>query len=144
MKSKLLDFVRPSRKARGASPVRKTSEEDTPPRMPTEDVHERPQVVQRHATEVRGQVGYHYALISKWLRECEEDIERGRDNHEYSALAPVFEANGCTRIDDIPRMTTELIRQLAADAGVTVTIGLVNRVHQYAEEDVMRAKGKFV
>ncbi len=94
-----------------------------------------------HATEVRPRRGgVDFPLIADWLKKCEKHMERGRDDHEYSKLAPVFDANGCTRIDDITRMTTELIRELAAGQGVTVTIGLVNRVHQYALEDVMYVK----
>lgn len=67
-------------------------------------------------------------------------MERGRDHHEYSKLAPVFESNGCTRIDDLTRMSAEMIKQLAVEAGVDVTIGLVYRVHQYAADDVARVK----
>ncbi len=37
-------------------------------------------------------------------------------------------------------MKTELILELAAASGVTVTVGLVNQVHQYAMEDVMHLK----
>ncbi len=105
-------------------------------------VHENvPVVASVHATEVRASQGsFDYPLISDWMKFCERHMERGRDKHEYSLLAPMFEANGCTRIDDIPRMTTTMILELAGVAGVGVTIGLVNRVHEYATEDVMRVK----
>ncbi len=87
-----------------------------------------------------------FPAIEKWLKICEEDFERGRDKHEYTRLVPVFSENGCTRIDDISRMSTELIWDLSARAGVEVTIGLVNRVHQYASDDVQLVKreGKLV
>jgi len=87
-----------------------------------------------------------YPTIANWLQICEEDFERGRDKHEYTKLAPMFAANGCTRIDDIPRMSTDSIKSLTVEAGLDVTIGLVNRVHDYAVEDVARVKhdGKLV
>ena len=88
-----------------------------------------------------GQRGMHkYPTISSWLGECEGDLERGRDQHQYSKLAPVFADNGCTRIDDVARMTPELIMNLATDSGVIVTIGLVNRIHGYAVDDVARIR----
>ncbi len=71
--------------------------------MPTEDVHEAPLPVPARATEVRALGGaVDFPLIADWLKKCEKHIERGRDNHEYSVLATMFDANGCTRIDDIP------------------------------------------
>ncbi len=89
---------------------------------------------------VRTGVQWDFPLIVDWLKKCKKHIECGRDNHEYSKLVPMFNANGCTRIDDVPRMTTELIWELAAAAGVIVMIGLVNRVHQYVMEDVAHLK----
>ncbi len=76
------------------------------------------------------------------MKTCEDDLERGRDHHEYTKLGPVFIDNGCTRIDDVARMSPESIKVLASDAGVAVTIGLVNRVHDYAVEDVARVKNR--
>ncbi len=67
-------------------------------------------------------------------------MERGRDGHDYASMALVFALNGCTRIDDITRLTPAEIRDLARDRGVDVTVGLVNRVLQYATEDVARVK----
>lgn len=54
----------------------------------------------------------------------------------------MFAANGCTRIDDIARLPVELIKQLAVDAGVEVTVALIYRVHEYAKEDVAEVKEK--
>ncbi len=65
---------------------------------------------------------------------------RGRDKHEYTKLLPVFAANDCTRIDDVSRLTAESIKSLAEKEGVSVSIGLANRVHQYAVDDVARVK----
>ncbi len=83
-----------------------------------------------------------YPAISNWLKICEDDIfERAAgDRHEYSKLAAVFDVNGCTRIDDITRMSPDLIKLLAKEAGVDVTLGLVYRVFQYAAEDVTRVR----
>lgn len=37
-------------------------------------------------------------------------------------------------------MSPEAIKALATEAGVSVTIGLVNRVHEYAVDDVALVK----
>lgn len=81
-----------------------------------------------------------YPAIKTWLAFCEEHLERGRDKHEYSVLLPVFLANGCTRIDDVVRLSAESIKTLAEKENVSITIGLANRVHEYAAEDVARVK----
>lgn len=86
---------------------------------------------------------YHdFPAISTWLKSCEDDLERGRDKHEYTKLSTVFADNGCTRIDDIARMTPDFIRNLATEKEVNVTVGLVHRVHEYAADDVAHIKGK--
>ena len=81
-----------------------------------------------------------YPAIAAWLKACEENFERDRDKHEYTSLSPLFAANGCTRIDDIVQMSPEMIKSLAEVRGIVTTIGLVNRVHAYAVEDVARVR----
>lgn len=81
-----------------------------------------------------------YPGIEVWLQACENDFERGHDKHTYLLLLPVFVTNGCTRIDDITRLSAERLKTLADGQGIEVTIGLVNRVHAYAVEDVARIK----
>lgn len=137
MSSKLLDYEKPGKKTRVVSPSiqadlwRVGGEAQTSTQMVPVPVE----------TEIRSYKGpLDYPTISAWLKICEEDFERGRDKHEYSMLAPMFEANGCTRIDDVTRMSTGLMKSLAAEVGLSVTIGLINRVHQYATEDVARVK----
>lgn len=85
-----------------------------------------------------------YPLVNSWLSNCQEDIEHGRDKHEYTKLIPVFEEHECTRIDDVARMSPEEIRGLATEMGVSVSLGLARRVFSYASEDValVKAKGK--
>ena len=136
MKSKLLDYVRPGRKGKDSN----VGEEE--PHPPVKEPHETSQQKPlSQQTEVRNsKMPLDFPLISSWLRKCEEDLERGRDRHEYTKMAPVFEANGCTRIDDISRMTTGFIKELAEEAGVAVTVGLIYRVHQYATDDVAQVK----
>ncbi len=53
---------------------------------------------------------------------------------------PLFKEHECARIDDISRMSAESIRSLAAEMGIVVTMGLANRVYQYAVEDVAHLK----
>ncbi|KAL5524968.1 hypothetical protein ACEPAF_8837 [Sanghuangporus sanghuang] len=81
-----------------------------------------------------------YPAIGDWLKACEDDLERGRDNHEYRKLAPVFLSSGCTRIDDIARMNADKIEALVKAEGVDMTIGLVNCIHDYAVGDVACVK----
>ncbi len=52
----------------------------------------------------------------------------------------MFTANGCMQIDDIAWMSPDLIRTLAKEAGLDVSIGLVYRVHEYVLEDVAHVK----
>ncbi|KLO09579.1 hypothetical protein SCHPADRAFT_892976 [Schizopora paradoxa] len=136
MKSKLLDYVRPGRKpSKSLEPVEE--EELHPPvKEPQESLQRKPVSQQ---TEVRNfKMHLDFPLISSWLQKCEEHLERGRDKHKYTALAPVFEVNGCTRIDDILRMTTTMIKELAMEAGVEVTLCVILRVYDYAKEDVAK------
>ena len=77
---------------------------------------------------------------AKWLATCEEDLEHGRDGHQYQTLAPMFAANDCTRIDDIIRMNPTQIRDLSKEMGISASIGLVNRIFQYAQDDVAQVK----
>lgn len=67
-------------------------------------------------------------------------MERGRDKHDYTALLPVFTTNGCTRVDDVARLSTETLMSLAEKEGLVLTIGLANRVVDYAVHDVARLK----
>ncbi|KLO04585.1 hypothetical protein SCHPADRAFT_947594 [Schizopora paradoxa] len=140
MHSKVLDYVRPGRKPASF----RTAPGDRDEEMPDPPPNLIQAYLKTHAVEraqVREFKGAHdFPLISSWLRSCEDHLERGRDKHEYSNLAPLFAENGCTRIDDIARMTTSLIRELAAEAGIQASIGLVLRVHDYAVEDVTHIK----
>lgn len=71
----------------------------------------------------------------------------GINTHTQSTkLTAMFDENGCTRIDDITRMSPDLIKTLATQAGVDVTLGLVHRVFEYAATDVTRVRksGKLV
>lgn len=81
-----------------------------------------------------------FPTIANWLKACEDHLERGRDGHAYTSLALTFALNGCTRIDDIARMSPADIKALAVEKDLEVTVGLVNRVHQYAVDDVARVK----
>ncbi len=83
-----------------------------------------------------------YPEVSSWLQQCQDNIERGRDKHEYTKLSPVFKEHECTRIDDIIHMSPGEIRTLAAEMGINVSLGLVNRIFQYASADVATVKGK--
>lgn len=145
MSSKVLDYRRPCR-------AQKASQKESPfaDMGLLVDANEmevsaltRPmqvRVAQAPQTQLLYKGPLNYPAITDWLKACDDDFERGRDKHEYTALSLVFATNGCTRIDDIARMSPETIKGLAEAQGITVTVGLVNRVHAYAVEDVARVK----
>lgn len=148
MSSKLLDYIKPGKKSNASAvnceePLTTAPVFEPVPAPELQHVQQaqpqqvQPQQVQpQHVPKVR--IPKNFPQISKWLEKCEEDIERGCDNHKYSELAPVFSVNGCTRLDDITRLSTDVIRTLATEAGLKVTIGLVNRIHEYAVSDVAK------
>ncbi|KLO05822.1 hypothetical protein SCHPADRAFT_946603 [Schizopora paradoxa] len=147
MTSKLLDFVRPGRKNRAAihsEAITNTETTSTTGETP----HVAPPVETRRSAppssrqdDPPGHRGpLDFPTIANWLKRCEEDLERGRDGHAYSSFATTFRLNGCTRIDDISRMTREDLKSLALEDNVEVTIGLINRIHSYAIEDVAIVK----
>lgn len=87
------------------------------------------------------QKSLNFQAVKDWLPSLEADRQRGRDGHEYTKLLPVFMENEITRIDDIARMSPQTIKQLASEAGVTVSFGLISRVFHYAGDDVAQVKG---
>ncbi len=86
-----------------------------------------------------------FPSIKSWLIYCGEHLECGRDKHDYNAMLQLFDENGCTQIDDIVRLTPELIVSLGEKQGTKVTIGLALCLHEYAISDVARVKanGRF-
>lgn len=146
MTSKILDYERPARKARayGANEQAAAPPAIQPAIQPAEHVEVQKAPPPYVESTPKGPMDY--PAITNWLKMCEDDFERGRDKHAYMVLAPMFEANGCTRIDDITRMSPDLIKLLSAQAGFDVTLGLVHRVFQYAAQDVIRVRkaGKLV
>lgn len=144
MSSELLDYVRPGRKnlvAEQAAALAETEAAALVP-LPPEPVlrNEPPVSTNREMQGFQGPLDY--PKIADWLKGCEDNLERGRDGHEYSSLALVFALNGCTRIDDISRMSPADIKALAVARDLEVTVGLVNRVYHYATEDVARVKAR--
>lgn len=141
--SKLLDYYRNDRKlprATSETAEASSAQAPTPASEPVEQTVQKQVGLTQPEMSMRGP--HDYPTIVTWLKTCEEDIERGRDGHEYSKLSSVFAENECTRIDDIARMSADTIKSLATEAGIAVTIGLVNRAYQYAVEDVARVKSR--
>ena len=83
-----------------------------------------------------------YLAIRTWLKVCEDDFECRQDKHEYTTLVLMFDANSCTRIDDITQMSADRIKMLAEAQGINMTIGLINCVYTYTIEDVAHVKDK--
>lgn len=142
MAAKILDYKRPTKDSQRVLPYPSTSLQPMQPDMakmvPLDQIH------RQESGYIPPKSIFDYPAISDWLKTCENDLERGCDNHDYSALSPVFVTNGCTRIDDITRLTTEAIKAMADEQGISVTIGITNRVYAYAVEDVacVRVEGR--
>ena len=81
-------------------------------------------------------------MASNWLRSFSEDLERGRDGFDYDSLIPLFESNGIVRLDDVGDLQRQGIEDLAREANVKLSIGLVNRVVRYASEDIEQINRK--
>lgn len=133
MTSKLLDFVRPGRKSNVAIHAEALAATETAAQVPLP--------VDEATLPAHGVQGpLDYPSIKNWLRDCEDHLERGRDGHAYTSMTLIFAMNGCTRIDDITRMSPADMKVLAVDGDLDVTVGLINRVHKYAIEDVARVR----
>ena len=142
MASRMLDYERPARGIQRNPPPTNSAANlpvDTNWTHPSSSpaLNTGPEKLETHAFP---KIPRDYPTVETWLRTCEDDIERGRDKHAYLSLLPVFSANGCTRLDDITRVSAEQLRALASAQGIDATIGLTNRIHAYAVEDVARLK----
>ncbi len=62
--------------------------------LPLEHVKEPPAPMHRETQGFQGPLDF--PKIADWLKGCEDNLERGRDGHEYSSLSLVFALNGCT------------------------------------------------
>ena len=139
MAPRLLDFERPPRVSRRIPSGVETGLPANVERMPVGSSSV-PGIAEGSRSNVYHKSLLDYPTVETWLRGCEDDIERGRDKHAYLSLLPVFSSNGCTRLDDITRFPADQLRTLAGDQGIDASIGLVNRIHAYAVEDVARLK----
>ncbi len=91
--SNLLDYFRPRKRMPGDD----MSDREEPDR-PFNELAETAQ----QEVPVRSYQGpLDFPEVSSWLQQCQDNIERGRDKHEYTKLSPVFKEHECTRIDDI-------------------------------------------
>lgn len=140
MSSELLDYVRPGRKNLVAEQALAETEAAVLVPLPPEPAHSIEPPISMHRETQVFQGPLDFPKIDDWLKGCEDNLERGRDGHEYTSLSMVFALNGCTRIDDIARMSPADIKALAVERDLAVTVGLVNRVHHYATADVARVK----
>lgn len=96
MSSKLLDFVRPGRRNLAAAHAAALAATETAAQipLPLEHVKEPPAPMHRETQGFQGPLDF--PKIADWLKGCEDNLERGRDGHEYSSLSLVFALNGCT------------------------------------------------
>ena len=98
MLSKVLDYERPDKESwKQVSTSLPISADD---RQTNAHISEERVTHEQEAWTFKGPLDY--PAIVAWLLACENDLECGCDKHGYTVHLPVFEQNGCTRIDDIP------------------------------------------
>ena len=87
-----------------------------------------------------------YSLVDVWLKTCEDDTDRGRDQRNYTMFSDVLKKNGYLRVDSVlKQLSVRDLLDMTAQEGVQVTHGLASSVLLYAREDVDRIakRGKF-
>lgn len=78
-----------------------------------------------------------YPLVELWLKSCQDDVERGYDNHPYTSLIQVFNEGGYPRVDPVlANLTTPELMALGDKISVSISHGLASRVLHYAKVDV--------
>ncbi len=128
MMSKLLDYIRPGRKNLLRCPRPKLL---PPPREPLVSHFPLKIALSLHRPPQRAFRARWITPLSRTGSGTARSIwERGRDGHAYASMALMFAVNGCTRIDDIARMTSAELKELAKDFDLEVTVGLVNSCGQ--------------
>ncbi|KAL5483615.1 hypothetical protein ACEPAI_8847 [Sanghuangporus weigelae] len=77
-----------------------------------------------------------WPLVGNWLESLHDDIERGKEPcPPYLTFREPFEKRGYLRLDDIQHITKEELQEIADADNLDVTIGLINRILRYAEQD---------
>ncbi|KAL5478650.1 hypothetical protein ACEPAI_1927 [Sanghuangporus weigelae] len=77
-----------------------------------------------------------WPLVGNWLESLHDDIERGKEPcSPYRTFREPFEKRGYLRLDDIQHITKEELQEIADADNLDVTIGLINRILRYAEQD---------
>ena len=81
-----------------------------------------------------------FPMVRNWLESLHDDMERGRDDYAYRSLLPAFEANNIKRLDDVAFLDYSKLESMVAQAQGEVSVGLLNRIIRYAQEDASRIK----
>ena len=77
-----------------------------------------------------------WPLVGNWLESLHDDIERGKEPcPPYRTFRESFEKRGYLRLDDIQYITKEELREIADADNLDVTVGLINQILRYAEQD---------
>ena len=129
--------------ANGPSTIPATTFPGTPPNAVTTQALNLLANVQHQ--QVHGQVSADrrprdFPMVRNWLESLHNDMERGRDDYAYRSLLPVFEANNIKCLDDVAFLDYGKLESMVAHVQGQVSIGLLNRIIRYAQEDVSRIK----
>ena len=110
--------------------------------QPTTTIRSATEELPRNTPPLGPRAARNFPLASNWLWSFSEDLERGRDGFDYDSLIPLFESNSIVRLDDVGDLQRQGIEDLAREANVKLSIGLVNRVVRYASEDIKQINRK--
>ena len=81
-----------------------------------------------------------YPSVRNWLETLHDDMERGRDGFNYRSLLPMFEHNDIKRLDDVNVLGYLSLSEIAKDVNIDASIGLLNCIIRYAQEDTSHIK----
>jgi hypothetical protein len=80
--------------------------------------------------EVEANMTINYPLVSDWLQELTSNVNRGRDNIDYTAFTQKLTENGILRLDDLTRFSQTDLCGLAG-----MNIGTAARIADWAKAD---------
>ena len=139
---KILDRKKGKQQTSLATPENVTPTPAVPITQSTTTIRSATEELPRNTPPLGPCAARNFPLASNWLRSFSEDLERGRDGFDYDSLIPLFESNGIVRLDDVGDLQRQGIEDLAREANIKLSIGLVNRVVRYASEDIEQINRK--
>ena len=103
-------------------------------------VSTQPVVQHQQIQAITERMPHDYSSVRNWLEALHDDMERGCDGFNYRSLLPVFEHNGIKQLDNINVLEYQSLFKIAKDVNIDTSIGLLNHIIRYAQEDTSRIK----